>query len=251
MNIGIRGARGEIIIRVDGDTIIERDYVRQCVTAIQRTGADNVGGRMNAEGRGVIGRAIALATSSPFGVEGSRFHDSAMEEWVDTVYMGAWPRSVFNDVGLFDEEMVRSQDDEFNFRMIDHGAKILLSPTIKSTYYPRDAIRSLWRQYFQYGYWKVRVMQKYPQRMRIHHLIPSLFVCALALSALLTQVPGGWGFIFFAIVGLYALGAAVAAAMARPPLKIFAFLPLVFAVLHVGYGAGFLVGIAKFWNRWT
>jgi glycosyltransferase involved in cell wall biosynthesis len=115
MNFGIRASRGTIIVRVDGHTVIDRDSTRECVAAIQRTGADNVGGSMNAEGSGLVGEAIAFATTSPFGVGGSRFHYSTKEEWVDTVCMGAWPRSLFHGVGFFDEEMVRNQDDEFNF----------------------------------------------------------------------------------------------------------------------------------------
>jgi cellulose synthase/poly-beta-1,6-N-acetylglucosamine synthase-like glycosyltransferase len=251
MNIGIRASRGTIIVRVDGHTVIDRDYARECVAAIQRTGADNVGGTMNAEGSGLVGEAIAVATTSPFGVGGSRFHYSTKEEWVDTVYMGAWPRSLFDRVGFFDEEMVRNQDDEFNFRIVDQGGKILLSPAIRSTYYPRDAVKSLWRQYFQYGFWKVRVMQKHPHRMRVHHIVPSLFVCSLSLTALFAQIWSGLAFLFIGVLGLYAVGATVATAIMKPRSRIFAFVPLVFAILHLGYGAGFLLGNLRFWNRWA
>ena len=164
-NIALAAAAGEIIVRVDGHTIIDPDYVRQCVALLQNTAADNVGGRMTAVGRGTFGEAVALATSSPFGVGGARFHYSDQEEWVDTVYMGAWRREVFDKVGGFDEELVRNQDDEFNYRLRASGGKILLSPTINSRYYNRSTVRSLWRQYYQYGYWKVRVLQKHPMQM--------------------------------------------------------------------------------------
>ena len=113
-----------------------------------------------------FGRAVSLATSSPFGVGGARFHYSAREEWVDTVYMGAWRREVFERVGRFDEEMVRNQDDELSYRIRERGGRILLDPSIRSRYYPRTTPRTLWRQYFQYGYWKVRVMQKHPLQMQ-------------------------------------------------------------------------------------
>ena len=128
LNAAIRRARGDVIVRVDGHTVIAPDYVRQCVDALERTGADNVGGRMNAVGAGPFGEAVALATSSPFGVGGARFHYSTEEEWVDTVYLGAWRRDVFERIGFFDEELVRDQDDEFNYRLRATGGRVLLTP---------------------------------------------------------------------------------------------------------------------------
>ncbi|MBN1318610.1 MAG: glycosyltransferase family 2 protein, partial [Anaerolineales bacterium] len=157
LNRAIHASRGDVIVRVDGHTIIDPDYIRQCVAALERTGADNVGGRMTAVGATPFGRAVALATSTPFGVGGARFHYSDREEWVDTVYLGAWPRRVFDRIGCFDKEMVRNQDDEFNYRLRKAGGRILLSPGIRSVYYTRDSPSKLWRQYFQYGFWKVRV----------------------------------------------------------------------------------------------
>ena len=129
-NAAIRAANGEILIRIDGHTTIAPDYVSQCVETLQRTGADNVGGRMNANGTTPFGRTVALSTSSPFGVGGARFHYSDQEEWVDTVYMGAWPSRVFEQIGGFDEELVRDQDDEFNYRLRENGGRILLNPKI-------------------------------------------------------------------------------------------------------------------------
>ena len=123
MNIALRQVRGEIIIRVDGHTIIANDYVYQCVNAIQHRGADNVGGKMRAIGSNPFGKTVALATSTPFGIGGGRFHYSDEEEWVDTVYMGAWPRQVFEKIGLFDEELIRDQDDEFNYRLREQGGR--------------------------------------------------------------------------------------------------------------------------------
>ncbi|HEX9007232.1 MAG TPA: glycosyltransferase family 2 protein, partial [Bacteroidota bacterium] len=165
-NLGLREARGDVIVRVDGHTIIAADYVAACVAALLRTGADNVGGRMQPEGSTPFGRAVAMATSVPFGVGGGRFHYSADEEWVDTVYLGAWRREIFDRLGGFDEEMVKNQDDEFNYRLREDGGRILLSPAIRSRYFNRTSPRLLWKQYFAYGFWKVRVMQKHPRQMR-------------------------------------------------------------------------------------
>lgn len=251
LNAAITQARGEVIVRVDGHTIIEPDYVRRCVAALQRSGADNVGGRMRAVSDGRFGRAVALATSSRFGVGGARFHYSMKEEWVDTVYMGAWPRAVFRRTGLFDEEQVRNQDDEFNYRLLEHGGRILLCPQIKSAYYNRSSARSLWRQYYQYGFWKVRVMQKHPRQMRWRQFAPPAFVLALILAtapALFTTV---WP--LAAVIALYLLGNFVASLLAarQGGWVLLPTLPAVFAILHVAYGSGFWVGFFKFRKNWV
>lgn len=252
MNVALAQARGEVIVRVDGHTIIEADYVQECVAALKRSGADNVGGRMDAVSTGRFGQAVALATSSPFGVGGARFHYSDLEEWVDTVYMGTWPRSVFERVGLFDEELVRNQDDEFNYRLLSRGGRILLSPRIKSRYYNRSTLRALWRQYFQYGYWKVRVMQKHPGQMRRRQFVPPLFVAVLLLTLLVApfSVVSKWMFSF--VAGSYMLanlGASVITAW-KGDWRLLPLLPIVYATLHLAYGFGFLVGLIRFWNRW-
>lgn len=245
-------SRGEIIVRVDGHTIIAPNYVRECVDALRRSGADNVGGRMDPVSEGLFGRAAALVTQSRFGVGGARFHYSDREEWVDTVYMGAWPRTVFERIGLFDEEQVRNQDDEFNYRLLEHGGKILLSPRIQSRYYNRSTPRSLWRQYFQYGYWKVRVMQKHIGQMRPRQFAPPLFVASLAFGLLLALISPVWLPVLGIIVGSYAsanLAATLVVGMGEPLLEIL-LLPVAFATLHVSYGLGFLVGLARFATRW-
>lgn len=262
INIALRQAKGEIIIRVDGHTLIAPDYVRQCVEVLQRTKADNVGGRMNAIGTSTFGKAVALATSTPFGIGGGRFHFSEKEEWVDTVYMGAWPRQVFEKIGLFDEELVRDQDDEFNYRLRAAGGKILLSPDIQSEYTVRSTPRALWRQYFQYGFWKVRVLQKHPRQMSLRQFIPPLFVLALLFSIILAFIPFP-NFIlhpasFIPLSYLLANLAASVLTISRAqknnqfPFTIYhLLLPFTFAILHLSYGSGFLLGLVKFWNRWA
>ena len=238
INAALARARGDVIVRVDGHTVVEPDYVRECVEALRRSGAQNAGGRMTAVGTGAVARAVAAATSSPFGVGGARFHYSPREEWVDTVYMGAWPRDVLDRIGGFDPEMVRDQDDELNYRLREQGGRILLSPRIRSRYFNRSSFRSLARQYAQYGFWKVRVMQKHPREMRPRQFAPPAFVAARAGLAALS---GAY---------LAAALAATAAAGRRSPAKDLPLLPAVFAVLHLSYGAGFLAGLARFWNRW-
>lgn len=252
MNAALKRARGEIIVRVDGHTIIFYDYVSQCVAALERTGADNVGGTMDPVSDGSFGKAVALATSSPFGVGGGRFHYSNREEWVDTVYMGAWRRDTFRRIGFFDEELVRNQDDEFNYRLLSHGGRILLSQQIKAHYHNRSTFGSLWRQYFQYGYWKVRVMQKHPRQMRFRQLVPPTFVLSLLVGILLSPLSSSAARGLLAVVAAYALvnaGATVWMAAMQGPGNL-AWLPVVFTTLHLSYGMGFVVGLVKFLGRW-
>jgi succinoglycan biosynthesis protein ExoA len=252
LNATLLIAQGDILIRVDGHTVIEPDYVQQCVEGLERTGANNIGGRMNAKGEGAFGETAALATSTPFGVGGGRFHYSNKDEWVDTVYMGAWRREVFKKIGLFDEELVRDQDDELNYRLLEHGGKILLSPKIKSKYFVRSSPISLWKQYFQYGYWKVRVMQKHPRQMRARQFVPPAFVGSLILSGILALIHPLGAWLFGGIIGLYIIANLSVSiyTSVKKGWKHLPLLPMIYAILHMSYGTGFLVGLMKFANRW-
>ena len=257
-NLAVCRTRAEIIIRVDGHTVIAPDYVRQCVENLIRTQADNVGGKMNAVSTTRFGWAVAFATSTPFGVGGSRFHYSDKEEWVNSVYLGAWPRQVFEKIGLFDEELVRNQDDEFNYRLRKQGGRILLSPAIHSEYTVRSTALSLMRQYAGYGYWKVRVLQKHPLQMSIRHFVPPAFVLTLIVSVFL----GLLSLTFFpspilrclsvVVIFLYMTANLLASfyTASKHGWKYLPHLPLVFAIMHLSYGSGFLIGLVKFRNRW-
>jgi hypothetical protein len=166
--------------------------------------------------------------------------------------MGAWKRDIFKKLGLFDEEMVRNQDDEFNYRLREFGGKVLLSPKIKSYYYPRGSITKLWKQYFQYGFFKVRVLQKHPAQMRPRQFIPFAFVMAILIGLLLT-IFTPWGWIPLALLTVIYLFANLAASMMVAVKSGWRFLPMLppaFATLHVSYGLGFLFGLIKFRNRW-
>ena len=252
LNIAILQAKGDIIIRVDGHTLIAPDYVKKCVETLRRTDADNVGGCMTAVGATAFGKAVAIATSVSFGVGNSRFHYSTTEEEVDSVYMGAWHSEVFKRIGLFDEELVRDQDDEFNYRLREKGGKIILNPEIKSVYAVRSSPRSLFKQYFQYGFWKVRVMQKHPRQMSLRQFIPPLFVLGL-IGSLIMAFTTKWGWlVLVGYTGLYLVANLAASFITayQQGWKYFWLLPVAFTTLHVSYGSGFLVGLVKFWKRW-
>jgi cellulose synthase/poly-beta-1,6-N-acetylglucosamine synthase-like glycosyltransferase len=250
MNIGISAAQGSVIVRVDGHTRIAPDYVTRCVEALDASGASCVGGRMDPEGTTPIGRAVAAATSGSFGVGNSHFHFSLEPRFTDSVYLGCWPRRVLVEIGGFDEEMVRDQDDELNYRLRKQGGTVWLDPSIRSWYTPRGSLAKLWKQYYQYGLWKIRVFQKHPAMMRLRHFAPSALVLALAASTLLAVIVRGAWIAPAAILALYLGAAGVASLRSQAGAQERVLLPLVFGVLHAAYGTGFLVGAFKFFRFW-
>jgi glycosyltransferase involved in cell wall biosynthesis len=248
LNAAIRASKGEIILRMDAHTEYSADYVRRCVAVLEETGADNVGGPWRPRGEGLVQRAIAAAFRSPFASGGGRCHDASYEGPLDTVYLGCWRRETLLRIGLFDVTLVRNQDDELNLRLRLAGGRIWQSPRIESWYRPRSSLCMLFRQYFQYGYWKVRVIQKHGRPASLRHLVPVLFVIG-ALT--------GWAGIFvhpllgFAYIGALALYGVLnisfsARSAAENAWDLLAMLPLVFLVYHVGYGMGFGLGLMDF-----
>jgi len=254
MNIALRRAKGEILVRVDGHCTIARDYVRRCVEHLENDGVDGVGGPVHTVGSTRVARVIALAMSSKFGVGGSAFRTIADRTMLaDTVPFPAYTRAIVQKAGTYDEELVRNQDDEYNYRLRKLGAKLLLASDVRSEYYSRSSLRSLWRQYFQYGYWKVRVLQKHPLQMSARQFVPAALVASiLAAAALCVLLPAAGLLALGAIVTAYA-GANVLASLLTArggDRDVLPLLPLTFAAIHFSYGLGFLRGLVKFRNRW-
>jgi succinoglycan biosynthesis protein ExoA len=251
MNIGIAAAQGQIIARVDAHTVIAPDYIRIGVETLQRTGADNVGGPMHAVGGGRWGTAIALAMGSRFGI-GAYFHFGAAERDVGTVYMGMYPRHVFERIGLFDEELVRNQDDELNYRLRKAGGRVFFTPQMRSRYQNRQSLKALARQFFQYGWWKVRVLQKHPAQMSPRHFAPPALVISLLVTAGVMPWLAAAGWVFLAVSAAYALAVTGCALNIARRCGRSQFLPLVaaFATMHFSWGTGFVVGTLRFARRW-
>jgi len=242
LNLGIQVATGDVIVRVDGHCHIAPDYVERCVALLAESGAANVGGPMRPRGEGAISRAVAIATCSRFGIGNARFHYSQRQEYVDTVYLGAFRKEVLDELGGYDEELVRNQDDELNYRIRQAGYSILLSPDIVSTYMPRDSLRAVWRQYQQYGFWKVRVIEKHRASMQLRHLAPSSLVVALLASVGAYAVSRRVRMLIPWFVYLSADLAAALLNAGRSPLQAVR-VALVFPCLHLSYGMGFLAGL--------
>jgi succinoglycan biosynthesis protein ExoA len=252
LNLALARARGEVVVRVDGHCEVAPDYVRRCVERLREGVWAGVGGVVETVGETAPARAIALAMSVPFGVGGGNFRTIASRrEDVDTVAFAAYPRPVLDRVGPFDEELVRNQDDEYNFRVRRAGGRLLLAPDIRSRYFSRASLGSLWRQYLQYGYWKVRVMQKHPRQMRARHFVPGALVAGVGLAWLLLAAGRSGVWLPAAVSGAYALAnLACSLAAARRDRRTLWVLPGAFAAMHFAYGLGFLWGMLRFVGRW-
>jgi glycosyltransferase involved in cell wall biosynthesis len=246
LNIAISHAVHDIVVRCDGHSLVPEDYVATAVEALSRTGADNVGGVMAAEGLTPFEKAVACAMTSRLGVGAAAFHVGGEEGPAPTVYLGAFRRSALERVGGYDETMVRAQDWEMNHRIRSTGGLIWFTPAMSVTYRPRGTVRALSRQYLEYGRWRREIVRRYPSTLSARYLAAPLAVVALVLGVLagLVAVLGGpswlhvgWlaplGYAALVVVGgLVAArghGAAVAARM-----------PLVLATMHGSWGVGFL-----------
>ena len=184
LNACIRAASGDLIVRLDCHSRYPGDYLRRCAEVAESSGAWNVGGRLVPRGETPFEQSVATAMDSPFGGIGwTRLGDSDEPVEVDTVTFGAFRPDAFEAAGLFDEELVRNQDDEFNLRLRRAGGKIVLDPSITVEYRPRGSLRAVWRQYFEYGFWKVPVMRKHGQVLTLRSLAPLILVLSVAVLA--------------------------------------------------------------------
>jgi glycosyltransferase involved in cell wall biosynthesis len=243
LNIGIRNSIGEVIVRVDGHCVLPTNYISNVIRAFVESGADCVGGVQKACGNGVIGNAVAAAMSSRFGVGSAYFHYGTQPALVDTVYLGSYKREVFSRIGGFDEELVRNQDDEFNFRLQQAGGKIWFDPEIYANYYPRNSILRLWKQYLQYGLFKVLVIRKRRGISSIRQLFPAIFVLSILISIVAALVIGQRE-IMAVVLGPYVIASFFSALVAsKRSIKTVLLLPIVFACMHIAYGVGFLAGL--------
>jgi GT2 family glycosyltransferase len=251
LNIGINNAQGEIIIRMDAHNIYEKDYISKCSKYLQEYNADNVGGiwiTLPAKDT-LFAQSIALALSHFFGVGNAYFRlGSNKPKYVDTVPFGCYRKEVFSKLGLFDEDLVRNQDDEFNSRLIKNGGKILLVPEIVSYYYARDSLLKLWKMYYQYGYFKPLVALKIGGILTLRQLMPVILAGSLIATGVLSLILKSFLWVFLLIIFLYSIANITfsASIAVKRGVKYLFILPVVFTVLHFSYGLGYLMGIWGF-----
>lgn len=251
LNVAIASARGDVIVRMDAHNIFPDSYLSALVDWLVRSGADNVGGVCVTEpgGPGPVARAIAIAMAHPLGVGNSHFRIGTSEpRWVDTVPFGCYRREVFERIGMFDEDLIRNQDDELNTRLVRAGGRILLVPDVVSTYHARDSLAKLWRMYFQYGYFKPLVARKVGGVFTWRQLVPPTFVLGLAASLLLALLVPATAPLLAALAASYALLLLAAAlpAARRHGVRVAIALCAAIPVLHFSYGLGFVRGAFDF-----
>lgn len=249
LNIGLQGAKGNIILRVDGHAYLETDYINQCVKyLLQRKEIDNVGGLMRPVGSGLIGKSVSLAHCSMFGLGGGRFHISNKEEVVDTVYLGAYRKELFDRIGPFNEDLACGEEIDLNDRIRSNGGKVLLSPAIKSYYCNRTSLTGLWKQFFRNAFWNVKILQVSPNAMSFRHIMPPIFASSL-LACLLAGIfsPVGIG-LFFLIILLYGCLSIIFSFKLglQNGYKYFFAMPVVFFCLHSSYSLGYFAGFLRF-----
>lgn len=247
LNLGLREARGDVIVRVDAHTAVAPDFLTESVAALRESDADGVGGPIESVGEGLVGGAIALAMSSPFGVGNAHFRYSRETRYTDTVAFPAYRRELFDQVGAFAEDIEHGEDDEFNYRLGDAGKKLLLTPRIRSTYFTRSSFPALFRQYLGYGRAKVQVLRCHPRRARLRQFVPAVFVATLAALGALSLVCR-LSRRALAVVALTYLAASLVFSVriaARRGWRYLPLLPAAFACLHIAYGVGFLQSFAR------
>lgn len=238
LNLAARASTGEILVRVDTHSTVPSDYIRRVVETLTSTKADNVGGRQVPIGTTSLEKAIAAAMSSRFGAGDARYRIGGAAGPTDTVYLGAFPRAVFDRLGGYDERFLRNQDYELNHRIRASGGVVWFDPSIAVTYRPRASLYALASQYFQYGRWK-RFFARTHRTLRPRQLGPPLLVMTLALS-LIASIWWTW---LIALPVLYLLGLIAVGLASLPRLGVAGLLvPVALGVMHISWGAGFLVG---------
>ena len=249
LNKGIGESKGEVVMRIDGHCTYPTNYVSELVRYLYELDADNVGGVWNTQPANdkAICQAIALASSHPFGVGGS-MHKIGTSKIMktDTVPFGCYKREVFEKIGLFDTELVRNQDDEFNGRLIKQGGKIYLIPQVIINYTARDTLGKMQKMYYQYGLYKPLVNKKLGAPATIRQFFPLLFLLGIIAGALLSLVSCKLFYAFIAILILYFLIGIVVGGMGaiRTGKAIMVLLmPYVFFNIHLSYGWGYLKGL--------
>jgi glycosyltransferase involved in cell wall biosynthesis len=250
-NIGVKSAKGEIIMLINAHTIYKQDYISKCMSYLVRYNADNVGGVFVTlpANESMVAKAIAMAISHPFGIGNAYFRIGTMEpRYVDTAPFGCYRKEVFQKIGFFDEELIRNQDDEFNARLIKNGGKILLVPEIILYYHARESYRKLWNMYFQYGYFKPLVAKKVGGLSSWRQVIPPVFVGSLIILGPLSLVNRFLFFIFVFEVMVYTFLNFYFSLLlsVKNDLRFLPFLFTAFLVTHFSYGLGYLKGILDF-----
>jgi succinoglycan biosynthesis protein ExoA len=243
LNIGVINSKGKIIVRIDAHCKYGGDYFEKILETFKNNDADIVGGPTRIATETNFQVAVGKVVSSRFGIGGSKVHDFNYKGYSDHVTFGAWKREIFDEVGLFDERLIRNQDDEFHYRAKSVGKKIYLNPEIRLYYYPRSNLKNIFSQYFQYGYYKPLVLKKVKSEIKLRHIIPAIFVLYIILLVIfinnsIITIPI---LIYLVISLIYSFKG-----KEKPKVKFLCF--FIYPIVHISYGIGFLLGLKNYHN---
>jgi glycosyltransferase involved in cell wall biosynthesis len=244
LNRAIEAAQGAILVRLDAHSEPRSDYIERCVYALEAGLGDNVGGiwEIRPGGSGRLARAIAVAAAHPLGVGDAHYRVGGEAQAVDTVPFGAFRRSLIDEIGAFDETLLSNEDYEFNVRVSQAGATVWLDPAIRSVYYARASLPALARQYWRYGFWKVRMLLRYPHTFRWRQLSGAFVLTWLGLGLLsIWFVFARWLLLAEGIIYLSALLiAGIQSARKEQDWALLLGVPLAIATMHFSWGTAFL-----------
>ena len=248
LNSAIKKSNFEIIVRLDGHAIVDSNYIKNAVSTLLETDADNVGGLMQAQGTNTFEKSVAAAMTSKFGVGNAAFHVGGKAGEADTVYLGTFKKSALIRVGYFDESFIRAQDWEMNYRIRKTGGKIWFNPDLVVTYRPRKNLFELAKQYFQYGQWRKQVTKTYPETVSLRYLAPPITVGGLIIGLAMILFSNildtswlqiGWiaPALYFSVIllALFSIGSKISL-LSRLLLLV------VLPTMHLSWGVGFLKG---------
>ena len=239
LNLAIKNTQAPVIVRLDAHAELGEKYVSIALETLEKTGAANVGGRQKPVGTTPFETAVGMAISSRFGAGDARFRTGGKEGEVDTVYLGVFNRNTIENVGLFDESLIRNQDAELNWRLRETGKKIWFQPELVASYKPRSTLNELAKQYYEYGKWRRHVVRTHPRSIKLRQLIPPLNALVFFLGLVL-------GFFWIPLLSfptLYVAGTFCVTAAKSKTGKDFIYLLIIFPTIHFSWAAGFLKGI--------
>jgi len=248
-NVGIKAARGQYIGILGAHTQYASDYVRTCVKLLEEhLEVCCTGGPIISQGRSSFGRAVAAVMSHPVGVGNARHRFPDYEGHAEGACFPMFRREVFEKVGLYDENLIRNQDDEFNYRLTRAGEKVFISPRARSTYFVRESPSQLFRQYFQYGFWRVAVLRKHRLPASLRQIVPPLFMSFMLVLAILgLSLPGWWRLAAGALPLVYAATLLIVGAKqcAKSGWRVAVLFPVAASIMHAAYAVGFVWGLLK------
>ena len=249
MNIGIGEARGRYIAILGAHTEYAADYIRTCVELLdEHPEAACVGGPIVTMGRSLFGQAVAAAMSHPVGIGNAKHRHPSYQGYAEGACYPVFRKAIFEKIGLYDEQLIRNQDDELNYRLTKSGGKVFISPRARSVYFARETVWGLSRQYFQYGYWRVAVLRKHRVPASIRQIVApiSLFVM-LVITLISTSLPGWWRLAPGIPISIYAATLLIVGMrlIGKADWRLACLFPIAAGCMHAAYAIGFACGVVK------